>query len=281
MPELDEVYYSRDATVAAFQNYYRFLATMYLDEDLIEYPPEGGWPNITPDRWEGFDKTDEVFALLRQLPYIKKYPIDMDDVFTAPGGPFSNYAAFPPTCNGEDIKRDTEYIAPDFDNTVIPPRIVGLVSWAKDSPVILLDTELGVIYWFECPSGVRSQEGILSGLDTWAEEELIPEDQVEWRESCRIWAIEDFFEEVKTQFRKLNFVPVGDDNVDHFWIGRGDPEYTAMMHDIQKVYRDCGWPDSKSFSKRECHTAVLGMLQEKYPSEAYRYLPENVSRRVS
>jgi hypothetical protein len=44
MPGFDEIRYSREATVSAFCDYYRFLVDLYMeDSDIIE-PPEGGWP---------------------------------------------------------------------------------------------------------------------------------------------------------------------------------------------------------------------------------------------
>jgi hypothetical protein len=50
MPELHEVSYSREATIAAFRDFYQFLAKFYMSEDEIEEPPAGGWPTITNER---------------------------------------------------------------------------------------------------------------------------------------------------------------------------------------------------------------------------------------
>ena len=47
MPWLREVSYSREATVAAVQDYFDFLASTYISKSAILRPPEGGWPNIT------------------------------------------------------------------------------------------------------------------------------------------------------------------------------------------------------------------------------------------
>jgi hypothetical protein len=78
MPGIEGMSYSRNATVAAFR-YYSFLLSMYLDPSAVEEPPEGGWPAIPRNGWPGFDKTDEVVALLRELPYLKGW-----DVHAAP-----------------------------------------------------------------------------------------------------------------------------------------------------------------------------------------------------
>ncbi|KAK4233273.1 hypothetical protein C8A03DRAFT_39031 [Achaetomium macrosporum] len=70
MPELHEVSYSREATIAAVREYYRFLTRMYLKECYVAEPPEGGWPEINADTVGVLGKTDEVISLLRHPPYI-------------------------------------------------------------------------------------------------------------------------------------------------------------------------------------------------------------------
>jgi hypothetical protein len=70
MPELDEVSYSREATIAVVREYYRFLTRMYLKESYVAEPPKGGWPEINRETIGVLGKTDEVISLLRHLPYI-------------------------------------------------------------------------------------------------------------------------------------------------------------------------------------------------------------------
>ncbi|CAK1360700.1 unnamed protein product [Cercospora beticola] len=71
--DLCNITYSRAATVAAFQDYYDFLTKMYLDPKYLMQPPEGGWPEITPENLKDLNKTDEVVPLLRCLPYVRKH----------------------------------------------------------------------------------------------------------------------------------------------------------------------------------------------------------------
>jgi hypothetical protein len=80
MPELSEIIYSRDATVAAFSNYYKFFTKLYLKESDVIVPPEGGWPVITSTILGGLAKYDEVIEILRHIPYIRGAHDDKPDV---------------------------------------------------------------------------------------------------------------------------------------------------------------------------------------------------------
>jgi hypothetical protein len=66
--------YSRDECVAAFREYYAFLASMFMDPTFIIEPPADGWAEITPEVMSDLGKTDEVIDLLRHLPYIRQAP---------------------------------------------------------------------------------------------------------------------------------------------------------------------------------------------------------------
>jgi hypothetical protein len=44
--DLEDITYSREATIAAVTDYYTFLTRMYLNKSDITYPPSGGWPSI-------------------------------------------------------------------------------------------------------------------------------------------------------------------------------------------------------------------------------------------
>lgn len=86
MPLSKEIGYSRDAVVAAVRDYYKFLVAMYLPESQVLQDPDGDWPSITSDTWTDFDKSDEVIALLRHLPYISD--TNYEEADGAPGCKF-------------------------------------------------------------------------------------------------------------------------------------------------------------------------------------------------
>lgn len=98
-PDLYNITYSRETTIAAIKDYYEFLTKMcvrpacarsqsivqvypipktllitllylrYMDLGDIATPPEGGWPDMEHIRELG--KSDEVIELLRFLPYTR------------------------------------------------------------------------------------------------------------------------------------------------------------------------------------------------------------------
>jgi 3D (Asp-Asp-Asp) domain-containing protein len=65
--------YSRDATVAAITDFYKFYIRLpYLDSNaLVLAPEDGGWPNIDATELRNRGKSDEVIELLRHLSYIE------------------------------------------------------------------------------------------------------------------------------------------------------------------------------------------------------------------
>lgn len=134
--------YSRDEVVAEVKSYYEHLTTLYLDEDVILYPPEGGWPSITRESLAWLNKTDKVVDLLRYLPYVRRDTgEDFQEIYdntTAVDyrGKLYEYAA--------RYKND-EYIAPYDVETTLPAHVItfATVSRVRDGFYIFIDTERG------------------------------------------------------------------------------------------------------------------------------------------
>jgi hypothetical protein len=61
--------YSRDECIAAMRNFYKFMATMFMDRSYIAEPLQGGWPSITAESMQATRKTEEVIQWRRYLPY--------------------------------------------------------------------------------------------------------------------------------------------------------------------------------------------------------------------
>jgi hypothetical protein len=139
MPSVSEIIYSRDATVQAVRDYFRFLVAMYMNESEIIEPSGNEWDTISPDGWPNFDKTEEAMDLLHHLPYIRTD----NEIDIAPHCEFVDWYATPADLDGGDIRFGTE---PDSDDAVIPSHIVGLTERTDHGLTFLLDTELGVIY---------------------------------------------------------------------------------------------------------------------------------------
>lgn len=138
---------------------------------------------------------------------------------------------------------------------------MGLTEGGRDSARFLLDTKLGIVHWYECFSPIdEDPKQIEDSLDDW-----VPEDEVAWRGEGAVWAVEDFFETLKTHFRKLNFVPIGSRAVKDVWIsGLTD----GMLVAVQDVYHSHGWPDLTRYRKRECMKEVQALMEAQYPDWA-------------
>lgn len=265
MPSVSDISYSREATVAVIRDYYRFLVSMYLDESNLLEPPKGGWPSIPPNGWRNFDKTDEVIALLRELPYLRQRS-DPYQINGAPATVFGDWQYTAEDVDGQDLK---EWSEPDPDEAEIPAHIVGLTAPSESSPAMLLDTELGVIYWYECPGDVKGGEFQEVDGDPydWVDDDLIPEDQMEWRAGSGIWPIETFFKMLKANFLKLNFVPIGPREVQDVWDAR-DQYGKETQVIVQNIFRKHGWPNTARFNKQACSAEVKTLLEERAPSLA-------------
>jgi hypothetical protein len=261
-----QILYSRDAVVAAVRDYYRFLVDMYLPESLVLYPPNGGWPSITSDTWADSGKSDEVIALLRHLPYILNNCGEEADGI--PGCKFADWHSLTP--NRHRLKFLTEVGADEGD---VPAHVVGLSIAQRDtSNVILLDTELGLIYWLHCPGPIKYnpvRAPSMDGPSDW-------DPSAKWRSRSAIWAVEDFFEVLKFHFRQLEFVPLTERVVEDVWTGVVDSQSDNedMLSAVQGIYRSHGWPDLTRYQKRDCLRDIKVMLLERFPDDALGIVDE-------
>ncbi|UKZ83473.1 hypothetical protein TrVFT333_011282 [Trichoderma virens FT-333] len=213
-------------------------------------------------------KTDEVVSLLRHLPYIKT---PTDDIWWIQGTPRCNWADWraigqdltqDPTC-GEYYRLLTEsvYIYQD-----IPPSVIGLTRGGKDKPIYLLDTELGIVLYYECPGEIMySPSRELVSDDPYTYEEDMA--QADWRGACAAWTVPDFFEMLKDQWRELNYIPISPWTAKEIYTNPG-PNTEGMMEMLQGIYREHGWPDLDKYRKVECLKAVHMALKERYPTVA-------------
>lgn len=95
-----------------------------------------------------------------------------------------------------------------------------------------------------------------------------PENEADWRGGGS-WAITDFFEVLKNEFRQLYFVPLNPRTLYDTYIQLiGDLKDIIPM--LQEMYRKHGWPNMELYNKRKCLAAVLAVLEDKYPDYADR-----------
>jgi hypothetical protein len=151
--EDSDVSYSREATIAAITNFYTFLTRMYMNESQVIYPPAEGWPSIVnadPAKLQDLGKSDEVLSLLAHLPYIR-CPGDWNhDADVVPWNSFQDWSSLLKELDGgagegEALRERTE----GQPLASLPlPHTFGLTHITHvDAPIIILDTELGIVQW--------------------------------------------------------------------------------------------------------------------------------------
>lgn len=184
-------------------------------------------------------KTDQVISLLRHLPYIRS---SSDCTEGAPGCRFADWRNIAHrVALGQLPAEDVKITAGGGLPGSLSPHVVGLTDGGFHNPVFLLDTELGIIYWDDCHSDIKmnpSREPIIS--DEYDEADDI--EIINWRLNSVAWAILDFFEILKDQFRQLNYVPISPrkvryaDGIEQMSTAQGK----EGMPTVQAVYRAHG-----------------------------------------
>ncbi|KAH7084147.1 hypothetical protein FB567DRAFT_593623 [Paraphoma chrysanthemicola] len=264
MLTLEEVSYSEAACVAAISKYYKFLTALYIDDNDVEWPPEGGWPMITETALGSLGKSNRVMSLLRQIPYFRELGgPEWEDHQPMPWANFCNWRRYVRSNTGEEDPAQSyglRLITESFLSHRVNPHIIGLCAGGRDSPFLLLDTEYGLIYWPDCDDEIRddtTQEQVDDDPHSWA-----PETEANWRGDAPCWAIETFFEMLEEQFRNLRFIPINERQViNNYSECSEDGEMEAML---QRIYRDHGWPDLERYDKGKCLKAVQRAMQEQY-----------------
>jgi len=89
-------------------------------------------------------------------------------------------------------------------------------------------------------------------------------EEAEWRGEGETWAVGDFFEELKGQFRGLRFVPLSSRKVVRAY-KNGPLGYDDMLEGVREIYWRFGWPDEGRYDKEGCLSAVAEFLEERYP----------------
>lgn len=95
----------------------------------------------------------------------------------------------------------------------------------------------------------------------------MPENEIKWRNESPAWAITDFFELLKTQYRNLKWIPINARQVidiNAYYEASED----GMIPMLQGIFREHGWASEQIgiYRKRECLEAVKTALEEHYPT---------------
>jgi hypothetical protein len=261
MPWLSEISYYEQECINTIRDYYQFLTKMYLDESDVLEPPKDGWTDINVDNMQGLGKTDEVISLLRRLPYINS----LDDAEGAPGCLFADWQI--EAYRGTEDPSWMEEIKLSSEDEIehIPPHVIGLTIGAQENPKFLLDTNLGVVYWVECPEEIRNSPSIPEKVLDYAPD-YAPEEEADWRNDASAWAIADFFETLKIQFRELQYYPTGPRTVRD--VPSIVPPHERPLQDmIPNIFREHGWLDLEQYRKEDCLREIKKLREEREQSD--------------
>lgn len=87
-----------------------------------------------------------------------------------------------------------------------------------------------------------------------------PENDAARRAEAPAWAVVDFLDMLKNQFRELRFVPLSEHVVNDMYTTYGE-ESEKMVEMVQEIYREHGWPGLERYRKRQCLQAVKTALK--------------------
>jgi hypothetical protein len=251
MLTLDQVQYSEEATVTAVTDFFIFLTKMYLPDSAVVHPPPGGWPTLASDL-RNLGKSDTVLSLLSHLPYINEDGVDENKIpEVTPSGRWADWHTF--GIEARERNGDLEqYRVITEEPTImehVPAHVVGLSASEHDT--FLLDTELGVVYWYECDGRLRYGPRTIED-DPY--EYCDDDEEAEWRADGAAWPVADFFEVLKKEFRTLRWMPWNeyDECITVMEAESSSRHQRNPVPAIQAVYRRHGWPHGPEYRKEAC-----------------------------
>ncbi|KAL3294220.1 hypothetical protein RB213_012645 [Colletotrichum asianum] len=245
--------YSHDAAVAAITSYYELIARLQRDETQLEYPPPGGWPQITRESFASLGKTDAVIDLLRHIPYFTDDTIEILNI-TNPRCFINSFLYEMIHADSEEQRRESQDLK-EVEQNKIPDTVVdedgfprGMILFAYGEEYgfkVYLDTTYGLIILTmnggNFPRCEPDFEGDHENSDDEEEAEDIFGDN-DWRSGAKSEAfrIQTFFDLCKEQWRRMNLMP----RLEH--LGRIDmlqhPEPSLDQAVRQRMLRNAGWP---------------------------------------
>lgn len=237
--------YSRDVAVAAITKFLTLVARLYALEDDLEYPPAGGWPEMTPDACELWGMTSEAFDLVRHIPYFRHQP------------PCIMFDCRPHTYRHGAIPWGVQEEGPAEDRGY-PPHIFPFANnTSRYGCIFLIDVKHGSVIWYYIDGAppmkgapqpdapcVYEQEDFKELYPEWAAEEL-KLDRPDWM-YAPTFRIETFFAIAEEQLIRMNWLPLLEAEWEHNMTELrvyGEPD--DEQQDRMQIMRDSGWPGDK------------------------------------
>ncbi|KAI5357710.1 hypothetical protein Slin15195_G035870 [Septoria linicola] len=258
------VTYSSTDAIEAISRYYQFLIDLYLNKNDVEYPPEGGWPEITVENMRPLGKTDAVVELLKHIPYATWQGVGERKANVAGAVHFQPWAtrARLATSSGWDVETE-KLMTEGADYEHIPASVIGICNNESNQDHFLLDTALGLMcYSSGCPQGMK-QHPLFKPLQTLHPVAFFPEDEVDWRDQP-VWPIATFFELLKDEFKGLNFVSINSQRVLIAPRSNAGGYTDVLIPTVRAVFREHGWPHPE-YDKDTCLSAVRRAIEDQHP----------------
>ncbi|TVY62833.1 hypothetical protein LSUE1_G008741 [Lachnellula suecica] len=230
------VKYDRDTAVAAIASFYEFFCTLPTSTPtVIQYPPPGGWPDITPENMAAMKKSDSVIDLYRHLPYPKGH-IEIAHA-TSPTWWF--YEPLKPAFDEPGFLDRTGPIGAGE----IPADVAILTNGGRNGSWLLLDTTNGTITNWIQQENPEHDEPSQDSPDAWRAYPTLP--------------ISMFFESWKNEFRSLAWMVVPKPDDDSIFDYERDP----AAKELRTIYRAHGW-GTEQWRAVECKEALFAWDKE-------------------
>ncbi|KAF4447243.1 hypothetical protein F53441_9201 [Fusarium austroafricanum] len=230
--------YTTQELVDIILEYYKFLTTIHYNPADLKIPPPGGWTNLTPEVLSGYDKSEYVLGLIRQIP-----------CFDRSKGP----AGFLYKSGLLDF---SVYTSKDFEEDV---DMEGIVDFAS------VEGQANPRHFFRLAEGRES-----GGHEVWlnAKDGEITDFEIRGDGADPV-DIRTYFQGLKEKYQKLDLFP-GEGSVTHDFSDIPESEdaiteeqFLAQGPEVdtfdnvqfgRNLYRKFGWPEN--FQREACWKEV-------------------------
>jgi len=157
MSQITPTFVLHDA-IEAITSFYNLLCRLYGDEVTLDYPPEGGWPQMAPELQTETGLSDNAFALVRHIPYFRDDPPCLMQGTRPHHYPrFCQDLAGRTESQRKKDKKAEKRVARQVEEAVardgpsqaaLPPHMVILAEGGRYSYTLVIDTERGTVIWW-------------------------------------------------------------------------------------------------------------------------------------
>lgn len=209
--------YSVAEVASELLSLYQVMTRMYLPDDIILQPPEGGWPHITEQAYANLNKSPAAIELLRHIPYLKC------------GRSHSDAPYIYPECSCVD------YAGEYMHDCVINNQVSLCPAEEKPPHVVILGSMVG-------------RNGFQITFDT-RTGQLRREDWM-WGNRRKFHDIKHFCTVSKQEFEQMRIIPFSDKDLKFGPKHPGERPQDERA-EIYDLYHQFGWPGD-GYRKAEC-----------------------------